>query len=137
MQETLTAISGGECVGETLRTFGIVGQTQSTQVDITQNGISLTAQTTSPEGLSCSLTGTAGSAEFLLRGACNFQALAQCGNGELRVLRYESAESISMTGRLDGMTLVGTSSERVAVSTQSGATLEPLVVRSTFRGARR
>lgn len=112
----LTSASGGECVGADLQNS--IGLTDSGTLAITQSGASLTATIRSDVvSGTCSYTGTASSASFVLNlttcDSGSVQTGFACSNGAIRDLEY-TGNSINAT--VSGTNATGTSVETYNVN---------------------
>ena len=108
---TVTAASGGECVGSA----PLVGEIDSGTISITQTGANLSAVSRSSDGTSCSYTGAAGDKAVTLGWtSCDAGKVLgiHCTNGALRDLLMES-NSISAT--IDGRSATGMQAQSFTV----------------------
>ena len=118
--KTLTAVTGGDCVGALLQST--IGTTERGSFQITQAGSSLNATATSDaSGNSCTYAGTAGAASIALNGnVCTAGRITgiSCTNGAVREIRIQA---FSVNANVTGSTAAGTVAETWNVFTNTGA----------------
>jgi hypothetical protein len=133
LTETLSAVSGGDCVGALAQQA--INLTQQAELQITQSGADVTAQYSDGDS-TCSMTGTATSGAVTLNATSCSRAdgLVQCPNGQSRTIRFST---FRMNATVLGPRLTGTSTDTWNVSTATGDALPPMALLVTFTANKR
>lgn len=133
---TLTAISGGECIGPMLQ--AVVGRRTTGTIRIQQAGAILTATFTADQsGANCTYSGTAGSSSFALNVmSCTANDLlgVTCPDGSVRNVRLTTG---GVNASVNGGTAVGTEADTYNVTTTSGAAIAAMTRNSNFGASKR
>ena len=136
-RNTLTTVSGGECVGAALQ--GAIGITSTGTLQITQSGASLNATSTDDtDGSNCTYTGTAGSSSIALNGTgCSVGAITDivCQNGARRDIRIQTS---GVNATISGNNASGSMAETWNVFVAgTAAGVGPLTLNGSFTATRR